>query len=121
MKENKIFIYLRLRDNDKIIFTSRIREFAALGKLLVEFIRELCKYFSLDILSMGTLEYVEANSDIILISFTQNKTYQKIIISGLIPLEYQSRMLYSDENLIDDDWMKRITSGDVNNIVLLRQ
>jgi len=39
MKENKIFIYLRLRDNDKIIFTSRIREFAALGKLLVEFIR----------------------------------------------------------------------------------
>ena len=121
MKENKIFIYLRLRDNDKIIFTSRIREFAALGRLLVEFIRELCKYFSLDILSMGTLEYVEANSDIILISFTQNKTYQKIIISGLIPLEYQSRMLYSDENLIDDDWMKRITSGDVNNIVLLRQ
>jgi len=97
MTDNKIFIYLRLRDDKKILGKSRIREFTGITKLLGDFIQEIWEKFGLETLKMATLEYMDANSDMVLISFRQDIVKQQMIISGLIPKEYQTRMLNEEE------------------------
>ena len=76
---------------------SKIREFAALGKLLAEFTRDIIDRFGLHILRIGSLEYVDSNTDIVLVSFRKDIVRQQTIISGLIPKKYQKRMLERDE------------------------
>ncbi len=97
MVDNKIFIYLRLRDDKKILGKTRIREFAGITKLLADFIQEIWEKFGLETLKIATLEYMDANSDMVLISFRHDIVKQQMIIAGLIPKEYQSRMLNEEE------------------------
>jgi hypothetical protein len=96
-EDKKIFIYLRLRDEKEIVCKSKIREFAGLSKLMMEFTRDVIERFGLEILRAGVMEYVDANTELILLSFKQDMIQQKIILSGLIPKEYQSRMLNLEE------------------------
>ena len=96
IKDDKIFVYLRLRDDKETLLRSRIREFTAIGKLLADFMREVWKRFGLQVLKAGNLEYVDANTDIVLVSFKKDPIRQQIIISGLIPHEYRERMLDDD-------------------------
>jgi hypothetical protein len=49
IKDEKIFIYIRLRDDKKIILKSRIREFAAIGKLLMDLSMILLKNMAISI------------------------------------------------------------------------
>lgn len=97
IKDDKIFIYLRLRDDKETLLKSRIREFAALGKLLADFMRDILERFGLQILKVGSLEYVDANTDLVLISFKKDVVRQQIVISGIIPHNYQNRMLNEEE------------------------
>jgi hypothetical protein len=97
IKDEKIFIYLRLRDDKETLLRSRIREFAAIGKLLAEFMREVWNRFGLQMLKIGNLEYIDANTDIVLASFKKDPIRQQVIISGIIPKDYQTRML-DEEN-----------------------
>ena len=111
MKDKKIFVYLRLRDDTKLLIKSRIREFAAIGKLLADFMKEIWEKFGFQMLKFGNLEYVDANSDLTLISFRHDIIRQKIIICGLIPTEYRQRMLNSEEtnlNIPLDDFIDNI-------------
>ncbi|WP_372369135.1 hypothetical protein [Candidatus Uabimicrobium sp. HlEnr_7] len=96
-QDNKIFIYLRLQDEKDTLLKSRIREFAALGKLLVDFVRQCWEEYGQWILKTGTLEYVDANTGIVLLSFRYDLIHGKLIISGLIPKNYQKRMLDLEE------------------------
>lgn len=97
VKDDKIFIYLRLRDDKDTLLKSKIREFAGLGKLLTDFTKEIIERFGLQILKVGSLEYVDSNTDLVLVSFKKDMVRQKLIISGLIPKEYQARMLNEEE------------------------
>lgn len=91
--DNRIFIYLRLRDEKRTLLKSRIREFAALSKLTVEFLKEIWHRLGYDTLKACALEYMDANSDMILISIRQDLVRRQLIISGLIPSVFQERML----------------------------
>ncbi len=93
INDDKVFIYLRLRDDKETLLKSRIREFAAVGKLLADFMKEVWKRFGLQVLKVGNLEYVDANTDIVLVSFKRDPVRQQIIISGLIPKDHYDRML----------------------------
>lgn len=97
VEDNKIFIYLRLRDDKETLLKSKIREFAGIGKLLADFMKDILERFGLQILKVGSLEYVDSNTDIVLVSFKKDVIRQKIIISGLIPKEYRARMLNEEE------------------------
>ena len=113
IKDNKIFIYLRLRDDKRTLLKSRIREFAAIGKLLADFIKEIWEQFGLQILKVGSLEYVDANSDMVLICFRHDAVRQQTVISGVIPKEYQRRMLDSQQtkiSLSQNELIGRMTS-----------
>ena len=101
IKDNKIFIYLRLRDDKRTLLKSRIREFAAIGKLLADFVKEIWEQFGLKILKIGCLEYVDANSDMVLICFRHDAVRQQTIISGVIPKKYQQRMLDEQQTKIN--------------------
>lgn len=113
MDDKKIFIYLRLRDEKKILGKSRIREFAGISKLLMDFIKEIWQKYGLDTLKLGSLEYVDANSDMILISFREDIVRQQMIISGLLPKHYQARMLSEEEakiKITPAEFAERMTS-----------
>lgn len=112
--DEKIFIYLRLRDDKKIMLRSRIRELAAMGKLLSDFMKEIWERYGLEILRAGSLEYVDANSDLVLISYREDIIRQSIIISGVIPKEYQKRMLDENEAKVKfsiEEFVERTTSN----------
>ena len=113
-QDDKIFIYLQLQDEKETLLKSRIREFAALGKLLADFIRECWEVFEQPLLKIGRLEYVDANTDMVLISFRYDIIRCRLIISGLIPPKYQKRMLDPDEarlKLSNNEFIQRIASN----------
>ncbi len=91
--ENQIFLYLRLRDEKRTLVKSRIREFLAISKTTVQFLKEVWKKYGYDTLKNCYLEYVEANSELILLSIRKDLVKSQWILSGLIPKEYQKRML----------------------------
>lgn len=91
--DNQIFIYLRLRDEKHTLLKSRIREFAALSKLTVDFLKEIWHRLGYDTLKACALEYMDANTDMILVSIKQDLVRRQLIIAGLIPQAYQERML----------------------------
>lgn len=97
MLDNKVFIYLRLQDEKETLLKSRIREFAALEKLLIEFIRKCWEEYGQWVLKTGTLEYIDANTGIVLVSFRYDVIHSKLIVSGLIPKNYRTRMLNTQE------------------------
>lgn len=97
VQDNKIFIYVRLRDDKEVLYKSRIREFAAIGKILADFMKEVLARFGMQSLKSAHLEYVDANTDMVLISFRRDVIRQQYIVSGLIPTEYRSRMLSEEE------------------------
>lgn len=112
IQDNKIFIYLRLRDDKETLVKSKIREFAGLGKLQAEFIKQILENYGPQILKLGSLEYMDSNTDMVLVSFKKDVIRQKIIVSGLIPKEYQSRMLDQEEARIKfplHEFLEKIT------------
>ncbi len=111
VQDEKIFIYLRLQDEQDTLLKSRIREFTALGKLLAEFIRDCWETFGQSLLKTGKLEYVDSNTDIVLMSFRYDIIRCKLIISGLIPQKYHSRMLDEEETQL------KFSSQDFINLV----
>ena len=97
MYDDKIFIYIRLKNEARTLLKSRTREFMAIGKTLADFVKTMWKEFGIDALKQGSLEYVDANADLVLISFKQDDVKQRFIISGFIPKKYQARMLNGAE------------------------
>jgi hypothetical protein len=113
-KDEKIFVYLRLRDDKETLLKSKIREFTGIGKLLVEFLKDVLEQFGLQILKLGSLEYVESNTDLVLVSFKKDVIRQKLIISGLIPKDYQARMLDSEETRLKistEEFLEKISEN----------
>lgn len=96
--DEKVFIYLRLRLGDRALSRSKIREFAGLGSLLVQFLRRTLSD-GLDLPEeepwdgVPVLDYVDGNTDEVLISFHVDPTHKVQVIEGCIPPRYQHRML----------------------------
>jgi hypothetical protein len=97
VSDDRIFIYLRLQAGEQVLKRSKIREFAGLGTLLADFRRELVGSGDpLPGLRAGVLpalEYVDADSDEVLISFQVDPGAGEQVISGRIPAAYRPRML----------------------------
>lgn len=113
-KDEKIFVYLRLRDDKETLLKSKIREFTGIGKLLSEFLKDVFQQFGLQILRLGSIEYVESNTDLVLVSFKKDVIRQKIIVSGLIPEEYQARMLDAEETRLKiptEEFLEKISEN----------
>lgn len=96
--DDKVFIYLRLRLGDTALSRSKIREFGGLGSLLPQFLRqtvaqgvELPSNFNDD--QRPVLDYVDANTERVLISFHLDPVNRVQIVEGCIPPAYQERML----------------------------
>ncbi len=95
--DNKVFVYLRLRIGETTLSQSKIREFGALGTLLPQFLRQTVEQGIRipQVLeeSRPVLDYVDANTDDVLISFRLDPVARVQVIEGRIPPAYQSRML----------------------------
>lgn len=97
--DDKVFIYLRLRIGDRILSRSKIREFAGLGSLLADFLRSTMSGGieipdELDPVDrVPVLDYVDANTENVLISFRVDPVQKVQIVEGRIPPAYQDRML----------------------------
>jgi len=97
---DKIFVYLRLRAGSVTIARSKIREFGALGSLLAQFLQkamnerlELPNGVDLASGEPPVLEYVDSNTEQVLISFRVDPVEKVQIVEGRIPPDYQPRML----------------------------
>lgn len=124
MLDDKIFIYLRFRDENETLLQSRIREFATIGKLLADFIKSVYDKYGFHILEKGNLEYVDANSDLVLVSFKRDLIKEKLIISGLIPKIYQRRMLDEVETVVHfslDDFIENITDDPLEKAMVYQR
>lgn len=100
----KVFIFLRLRLGEALLARSKIREFAGLGSLLAEFLKgtltrgvELPASYDPSLGEVPVLEYVDANTDEVLIGFRVDPRQNQQIIAGRIPPSYQPRMLDPDQ------------------------
>jgi hypothetical protein len=95
--DDKVFIYLRLRLGETVLSRSKIREFGGLGSLLPQFLRQtVAKGVELPATFEGerpVLDYVDANTERVLISFHLDPTNRVQIVEGCIPPAYQGRML----------------------------
>ncbi len=93
----KVFIYLRLVLGSETIAQSKIRELAGLGSLLAQFLhRTLEQGVELPESAadqVPALDYVDANTEEVLIRFRADATRQVQVIEGRIPPSYQERML----------------------------
>lgn len=93
-----MFIYLRLVLGSETLAKSKIRELAGLGSLLAQFLHrtleegvELPPEAGED--QVPALDYVDANTEEVLIRFRADATQQVQVIEGRIPPPYQERML----------------------------
>lgn len=93
----KVFIYLRLVLGSETIAQSKIRELAGLGSLLAQFLhRTLEQGVELPESAadqVPALDYVDANTEEVLIRFRADPIRQVQVIEGRIPPPYQARML----------------------------
>lgn len=96
----KVFIFLRLRLGEALLARSKIREFAGLGSLLADFLRgtlsqgvELPDSYDPALGEVPVLEYIDANTEEVLIGFRVDPSQNLQIIAGRIPPDYQHRML----------------------------
>ena len=99
--DDKVFIYLRLRLDEAVLARSKIREFAGLGSLLAQFLRQTVEDGvelpeGAPAQGVQVLDYVDANTDRNLISFRVDPVAQVQVIEGCIPPLYQPRMLDPD-------------------------
>jgi hypothetical protein len=97
-KEPRIFIFLRLRCGGEILVRSKIREFRALGSLLADMMGLVVKedlHREAD-LTQAIFEYVDSNTGKVLLQLRSDD--QGLLVSGSIPLEYQKRMLGTEQN-----------------------
>jgi hypothetical protein len=95
--DNKVFVYLRLRIGETTLSQSKIREFGALGSLLPQFLKQTVER-GIQIPqaieeSRPVLDYVDANTDDVLISFRLDPVARVQVIEGRIPPAHQGRML----------------------------
>ena len=92
-----MFIYLRLVLGTETLATSKIRELAGLGSLLAQFLhRTLEQGVELPDETedqVPALDYVDANTEEVLIRFRADPEARVQVIEGRIPLPYQARML----------------------------
>jgi hypothetical protein len=117
--DDKVFVYLQLRAGDRVFSRTKIREFAGLGSLMAEMLRETAGRgleLPLDESAQeeGTrvLEYVDANTERILISFRVDPIRRVQVIEGCIPPAYQHRMLNpACASVSLDQFMERATEG----------
>lgn len=97
--DEKVFLYLQLSIGDTSLVRSKIREFAGLGSLLAQFLnRTLRDGVELPPELEGgsevpSLDYVDANTDEVLIRFRVDPIEREQVIEGKIPPLYQERML----------------------------
>lgn len=107
MSDDGIFIYLRLQSGDQELKRSKIREFAGLGSLLADFRRELVgsgeALPGLRAGALPALQYVDADSDEVLISFQVDPAAGEQRIHGRIPAAYRARMLDPDQAAFSTD------------------
>ena len=140
--DDKVFVYLRLCLGETVLSRSKIREFGGLGSLLPQFLRqtaargvELPASFE-D--APPVLEYVDANTERVLISFSLDPVNNIQIIQGCIPPPYQQRMLdphassfsltrfvaAAHEELTSaekDDVIRRLAGSQINLLEAIRQ
>ncbi len=117
--DDKVFVYLQLRVGDRVISRTKIREFAGLGSLMAEMLREtagrgleLPHDESARGESMPVMEYVDANTERILICFRADPARRVQVIEGCIPPAYHHRMLNPDSaSLSLDQFTERATEG----------
>ncbi len=117
--DDKVFVYLQLRVGDRVISRTKTREFAGLGSLMAEMFRETAGgglELPLDDSTQGestpVMEYVDANTERILISFRADPARRLQVIEGCIPPAYQHRMLNSDCASVSlDQFTERATEG----------
>ena len=95
--DEKIFLYLRLRIGDAVLGKSKIREFAALGRLLADFLRATLqgglKLPEGVAPGVPVLDYVDANTEQVLIGFQVDPQERTQVVAGCIPPSHQRRML----------------------------
>lgn len=93
-----MFIYLRLVLGTETLATSKIRELAGLGSLLAQFLHQTLEQGvelppEADENQIPALDYVDANTEEVLIRFRADPEARVQVIEGRIPLPYQARML----------------------------
>jgi hypothetical protein len=110
--DDKIFVYLQLRVGDRVVSRTKIREFAGLGSLMAEMLRktagtgieiEMPHDESAQGESTPVLEYVDANTERILIGYRVDPVRRVQVIEGCIPPAYQHRMLNPDSASVSLD------------------
>jgi len=89
----RIFIYLRLRDGERELVRTKIREYRALGTLLADLTG---KFLGGEVKQPESpqdliFEYMDANSDVALVQLCSGD--KALLISGVIPEDYRPRML----------------------------
>ena len=81
----KVFVYLRLRYGETVLSRSKIREFGALGPLLPQFLRKTVEdgvvlpEVAADDATRPVLDYVDANTERVLISFRLDPAAQTLL------------------------------------------
>lgn len=99
--DERVFLYLRLRVGATVLSRSKICEFAALGRHMARFLNETLS--SGIELPPGTedappvLEYVDANTERVLIAFRTDLDSRVQVIEGCIPPAKQTRLLDPDQ------------------------
>jgi hypothetical protein len=96
--DDKVFVYLQLRVGETVASRSKIREFAALGPLLPGFLQQAVVDGTRVAAASAepgapALEYVDANTDEVLIRFQLDGDRGQQVVEGCIPPAYQARML----------------------------
>jgi hypothetical protein len=118
--DEKVFIYLRLVLGTETLATSKIRELAGLGSLLAQFLHrtlqqgvELPPEAGED--QVPALDYVDANTEEVLIRFRADPEAQVQVIEGRIPPPYQARMLDPATSQISLQSFSRKVAEDVSD------
>lgn len=118
--DEKVFIYLRLVLGDEVLAKSKIRELAGLGSLLAQFLHstlqhgvELPQDDAVD--RIPALDYVDANTEQVLIRFRIDPLEQVQVIEGCIPPAYQERMLDPATTQISLDSFTRNLGEDISD------
>ena len=91
---DRVFVYVRLVAGHDVFHRSKIREFAGMGGLLADLLRGVAQAERpLPPDEVPALEYVDANSEQVLIRFQIDPARNLHRISGTIPPSPQPRML----------------------------
>lgn len=93
--EERIFVYLRVREGEAVVSRSKVRELRALGGLLAELMADSVLGAVPREVEPGEVrvEYVDASTDEPLVGFEADRERGELLVSGRIPERYRARML----------------------------